>query len=97
MGINKNLLIHKIKNFILKQENNEYKFPNNIVKLIWRYGKQVPTTLNRLLVKKNVLYIDVSDKFEKNSVEKFSDFDTDEILMVYDYLNNKFGGNCYDE
>ncbi len=90
MARNKMQLINKIKGLVRKNTNNTYYFATNTIADMWNNEKKIPTVLHYVKVKNDVLYICVSDVWLDHSIEKFSDFDIDEIEYVYNLvLNNK--------
>ena len=88
MGKNKMKILHDIKNLVKQNDNSTYYFKAGTILDLWNNGKKIPSVVYYLKVKKDVLYICVSDVWLDHSVEKLSEFDIDEVDTIYSLSKN---------
>lgn len=86
--MNKNQLISAIKSLIKeKSDNKTYYFGEDCFASLWCNDEQTMTKLHKVFIKKDVLYITITDWLGTDD-EKVSVFDTDEIEMFYNKIKN---------
>ena len=88
MAMNKMKILHDIKNLVREYDNKTYYFKAGTILDLWDNDKQIPSVIYYLKVKKDVLYICVSDVWLDHSVEKLSDFDIEEVYAIYQLIKN---------
>lgn len=88
---NKNQLISDIKKIIKERglENKTYYFGTVYIPL-WLYEEKekVMTKLNKMYIKKDVLYINTEDSVIGIDDEKVSEFDITEVEQFYNLIKN---------
>lgn len=91
MIMTKNQLISNIKKIIKDRdlENKTYYFGTVYIPL-WLYEEEekVMTKLNKMYIKKDVLYINTEDKVIGIDDEKVSEFDITEVEQFYNLIKN---------
>lgn len=90
MNMNKNQLISAIKKLIKERncENKTYYFGAFTYVPLWLYEEKVNTKLNKMYIKKDVLYINTEDAKIGVDDEKVSEFDIDEVKLFYQLISN---------
>lgn len=88
-NMTKNQMIAEIKKMIKANcENKTYYFAAFTYAPMWLYEEQVMTKLNKMYIKKDVLFINTEDAKIGADDEKVSEFDIDEVKLFYDKIKN---------
>lgn len=89
MNMTKNQMIAEIKKMIKANcENKTYYFGAFTYVPLWLYEEKVNTKLNKMYIKKDVLYINTEDAKIGVDDEKVSEFDIDEVKLFYQLISN---------
>jgi len=97
--LTKNQMIAQIKKLIKEKdlENKSYYFAQNTYVPLWLYPDDLKddseeyktmTKLNKMFIKKDVLYINTEDAKIGIDNEKVSEFDVTEVKIFYDKIKN---------
>lgn len=86
----KNQMIAEIKKLIKDRnlENKTYYFSQGTYEPLWLYEEKVTSKLNKMFIKKDVLYINTEDSKIGIDEEKVAEFDIDEVKMFYNKIKN---------
>ncbi len=88
--MNKNQYISAIKKLIKDNEKKTYYFAKDTVIDSWYDGMVVPTNLYKVFIKKDVLYINVTDEYHPNidNEEKISEWDVEDIEKIFELVKH---------
>lgn len=88
--MNKNQYISNIKKIVSGFDKKTYNFKPNTIMLSWYDGEKIKTTIYKVFVKNNVLYINCTDEHHTdiNNTEKMCEWDVDDVAYIYKLIES---------